>query len=113
MPYLVHTENDREEMLAALGVESMDDLLIDIPSSLRLPKLNLPDGLSEFETMSQVRALAARNRIYPDRLTFRGGGVYRRFIPTAVAAITRKPPVYTAYTPSHTQAKPGQLERNS
>ncbi len=37
MPYLVHTENDREEMLAALGVESMDDLLIDIPSSLRSP----------------------------------------------------------------------------
>src|SRR5260221_14632531 len=107
MPYLVHTENDREEMLAALGVESMDDLLIDIPSSLRLPKLNLPDGLSEFETMSQVRALAARNRIYPDRLTFRGGGVYRRFIPTAGARLPRPAEFYTTPTPHPPQARPG------
>src|SRR5260221_1931898 len=107
MPYLVHTENDREEMLAALGVESMDDLLIDIPSSLRLPKLNLPDGLSEFETMSQVRALAARNRIYPDRLTFRGGGVYRRFIPTAAGPGTRQPPVLTGLTPHRPPAHAG------
>src|SRR5258707_7839605 len=111
MPYLVHTENDREEMLAALGVESMDDLLIDIPSSLRLPKLNLPDGLSEFETMSQVRALAARNRIYPDRLTFRGGGVYRRFIPTAVAAHTRQAAVYPPHTPSQPPATQGAHPR--
>src|SRR5260221_14678286 len=98
MPYLVHTENDREEMLAALGVESMDDLLIDIPSSLRLPKLNLPDGLYEFKTMSQERGLAARNRIYPDRLTLRGGGVDRPFIPTAVCPVIRKPDIYSSKT---------------
>ncbi len=54
--------------------------------------------------MSQVRALAARNRIYPDRLTFRGGGVYRRFIPTAVAAITG------AYTPYQPEASQGTLQ---
>jgi glycine dehydrogenase subunit 1 len=110
MPYLVHTEHDREEMLAALGVESMDDLLIDIPSSLRLPKLNLPDGLSELETMAQVGGLAARNRVFPDRLTFRGGGVYRRFIPTAVAAVTGKPEFYTAYTPYQPEASQGTLQ---
>jgi glycine dehydrogenase subunit 1 len=97
-------------MLGALGVEGMDDLLIDIPKTLRLPKLNLPDGLSEFETMAQVGALAARNRVYPDRLTFRGGGVYRRFIPTAVAAVTGKPEFYTAYTPYQPEASQGTLQ---
>ena len=110
MPYLVHTEHDREEMLAALGVDSMEDLLIDIPSSLRVDRLNLPDGLSEFETMAQMRGLADRNRVFADRLTFRGGGVYRRFIPTAVAAVTGKPEFYTAYTPYQPEASQGTLQ---
>ena len=110
MPYLVHTEHDREEMLAELGVDSMEDLLIDIPTSLRVDRLNLPDGLSEFETMAQVRGLADKNRVFPDRLTFRGGGVYRRFIPTAVAAVTGKPEFYTAYTPYQPEASQGTLQ---
>src|SRR5438270_2346355 len=110
MPYLVHTDHDREEMLAALGVESMEDLLIDIPTSLRVDRLDLADGLSEFETMAQVGGLAARNRVFADRLTFRGGGVYRRFIPTAVAAVTGKPEFYTAYTPYQPEASQGTLQ---
>ena len=75
MPYLVHSDEDRASMLEAIGVRSMDDLLVDIPQSLRLDALDLPAGLSEFETMSQIASLAARNRVFPDRLTFRGGGV--------------------------------------
>jgi len=97
-------------MLAAIGVTSMDDLLVDIPSSLRLPALELPTGLSEFETMAQIKSLAARNRIFPDRLTFRGGGVYRRFIPSAVAAVTSKPEFYSAYTPYQPEASQGTLQ---
>ena len=97
-------------MLAAIGVQSMDDLLVDIPKSLRIPALDLPAGLSEFETMSHVGALAAQNRLYPDRLTFRGGGVYRRFIPAAVAAVTSKPEFYTAYTPYQPEASQGTLQ---
>ncbi len=88
----------------------MNDLLVDIPQSLRLESLQLPDGLSEFETMAHVSALAGRNRVYPDRLTFRGGGVYRRFIPAAVAAVTSKPEFYTAYTPYQAEASQGTLQ---
>ena len=97
-------------MLTAIGVQSMDDLLNDIPQSLRIKALDLPVGLSEHETMSQVSALAARNRVFPDRLTFRGGGVYRRFIPAAVAAVTSKPEFYTAYTPYQPEASQGTLQ---
>jgi glycine dehydrogenase subunit 1 len=97
-------------MLAAIGVQSMDDLLVDIPGSLRIPRLDLPIGLSEFETMADVGSLAARNRVYADRLTFRGGGVYRRFIPAAVAAVTSKPEFYTAYTPYQPEASQGTLQ---
>src|ERR1700731_2620819 len=110
MPYLVHSPEDRKAMLASIGVASMDDLLLDIPQSLRIESLNLPAGLSEFETMSQIASLAARNRVFPDRLTFRGGGVYRRFIPAAVAAVTSKPEFYTAYTPYQPEASQGTLQ---
>jgi glycine dehydrogenase subunit 1 len=97
-------------MLAAIGVDSMDDLLVDIPRSLRIESLALPAGLSELETMAQVESLAARNRTFADRLTFRGGGVYRRFIPAAVAAVTSKPEFYTAYTPYQPEASQGTLQ---
>jgi glycine dehydrogenase subunit 1 len=110
LPYLVHSDEDRASMLAAIGVQTMDDLLVDIPQSLRIKNLELPAGLSEYETMSQIASLAARNRVFPDRLTFRGGGVYRRFIPAAVAAVTSKPEFYTAYTPYQPEASQGTLQ---
>ena len=97
-------------MLAEIGVDSMEGLLRDIPASLRIPKLELPNGFSEFETMAEITSLAARNRVFQDRLTFRGGGVYRRFIPAAVAAVTSKPEFYTAYTPYQPEASQGTLQ---
>ena len=60
--------------------------------------------------MAQITSLAGRNRVFPDRLTFRGGGVYRRFIPAAVAAVTSKPEFYTAYTPYQPEASQGTLQ---
>ena len=110
MPYLVHSPEDRAAMLDTVGASSMEELLVDIPKSLRLKSLDLPAGLSEFETMAQISQLAARNRVYPDRLTFRGGGVYRRFVPAAVAAVTGKPEFYTAYTPYQPEASQGTLQ---
>src|SRR5205807_8764884 len=97
-------------MLETIGVGSMNDLLVDIPQSLRLESLQLPDGLSEFETMAQISALADRNKVFADRLTFRGGGIYRRFIPAAVAAVTSKPEFYTAYPPYQPEASQGTLQ---
>ena len=97
-------------MLETIGVRSINDLLVDIPQSLRLEALQLPDGLSEFETMAEVKRLAERNRVFADRLTFRGGGVYRRFIPSAVSAVTSKPEFYTAYTPYQAEASQGTLQ---
>src|ERR1700737_4483882 len=97
-------------MLKTIGASSMEELLVDIPKSLRMESLDLPAGLSEFETMDQISSLAARNKVYPDRLTFRGGGVYRRFIPAAVAAVTSKPEFYTAYTPYQAEASQGTLQ---
>src|SRR2546425_13082238 len=94
-------------MLETIGVGSMNDLLVDIPQSLRLESLQLPDGLSEFETMAQISALANRNKVFPHRLTFRGGGIYRRFIPAAGGGRAPQPEFYTAHTPPPPQTRPG------
>lgn len=110
MPYLVHSEPDREVMLSTVGAATVDDLYRDVPSSLRRGGLDLPAGLSEAETMAEVRRLAALNQAFPDRLTFCGGGVYRRFIPAAVAAVISKPEFYTAYTPYQPEASQGWLQ---
>src|SRR5205807_3836323 len=97
-------------MLEALGADSVEALLTDVPAALRLDRLDLPPGLSEQETMARVRGLAAGNHVYPDRLCFRGGGVYRRFVPAAVAAVLSKPEFYTAYTPYQPEASQGTLQ---
>ena len=97
-------------MLEAIGAASMEPLLADIPAQLRVDRLELPAGLSEPEAMGRIRALAGRNRVFEDRHTFRGGGVYRRFIPAAVAAVTSKGEFYTAYTPYQPEASQGWLQ---
>src|SRR5258708_20324620 len=109
MPCLDHSREDGAAMLAAMGVDSMEPLLSAIRASLRIPRLELPAGLSEPEAMGRIRSLAGRNRVFEDRLTFRGGGVYRRFIPAAVPAVTSKGEFYTPYTPYHPEASQGWL----
>ncbi len=110
MTYLVHSDEDRRVMLEAVGAATVDDLLVDVPAKLRVRGIDLPPGLSELDAMAAVRALAARNRPYDDRLTFRGGGVYRRFIPALVDAVVSKPEFYTAYTPYQPEASQGTLQ---
>jgi glycine dehydrogenase subunit 1 len=110
LPYLVHSEEDRAAMLKDIGVDSFEALLVDIPAELRLQRLQLAAGVSELETMAEVRRLAGRNRVYEDRVSFRGGGVYRRFIPSVVPAVTSKPEFYTAYTPYQPEASQGWLQ---
>ncbi len=97
-------------MLDRLGAGSFEDLLIGVPSRLRAGGIDLPQGLSEFETAATIQALADRNRVYEARRTFRGGGVYRRFIPAAVDAVVSKPEFYTAYTPYQPEASQGTLQ---
>ena len=45
MPYGPHTDVDRERMLSALGLDSIDALFADIPADLRASALELPDHL--------------------------------------------------------------------
>ena len=55
MSYSPATTTDRAEMLAAIGVKSIEDLFADVPEAVRFPKLDLPEPLSEMETMRELK----------------------------------------------------------
>ena len=74
--YVPATEDDRQGMLAEIGVDSIEALFADVPEGLRLSrKLALGDGLSEQEVFAELRALAARNLSTEEQISFLGAGM--------------------------------------
>lgn len=112
MSYLFNTPDEKQEMLAAIGADSVELLFDDqIPKSLQLGRdLNLPKPLTELELEQYVQSQAARNGGRSNRVCFLGGGVYDHFIPAAVDAIASRGEFYTAYTPYQAEASQGSLQ---
>ncbi len=106
--YGPHTAADREQMLAALGLESVEQLFDDIPPGVRAEGLDLPGPVSELTLSQELAALAARNRVEP--VSFLGAGVYRHHIPAAVDAVLSRGEFYTAYTPYQPEISQGTLQ---
>src|SRR5438093_148038 len=91
--------SDEVEMLRAIGLQSVDDLFADIPAAVRIPKLDLPDGLPEDVVVARVTSMLAANKTVVDMPTFLGGGSFDHFVPASVRAITARSEFYTSYTP--------------
>ncbi|WP_419787577.1 aminomethyl-transferring glycine dehydrogenase subunit GcvPA [Pseudodesulfovibrio sp.] len=108
MPYVPHTETEVREMLAAIGVESIDDLFAEISADMRPASFDLPEGLSEMEVLSKLESMASHNAT--DRVSFLGAGFYDHYIPAAVDALTMRGEFYTAYTPYQPEASQGTLQ---
>ena len=111
MAYLFTTPDQQREMLATIGVDSVEQLLSQIPAALRLTReLDLPPALTEMDLESHLRRLAAKNHGASTRVCFQGGGAYDHFIPAAVDAIAGRSEFYTAYTPYQAEASQGSLQ---
>jgi glycine dehydrogenase subunit 1 len=108
MPYGPHTADDRERMLAALGIDNVDELFADIPAPLRASRLDLPEPEPELELAARLEGLAARNRT--DLASFLGAGVYRHWTPAAVDQLLLRGEWYTAYTPYQPEISQGTLQ---
>lgn len=109
MAYLYNTPEQQQEMLAAIGVSSIDQLLTQVPDAVRFQgDLQLPPPLTELELEQQVRELGAKN--HSGRVCFLGGGAYDHFIPAVVDEITSRGEFYTAYTPYQPEASQGSLQ---
>lgn len=108
MPFIPHTKQDIEEMLAAIGIKNIDELFDEIPKSLRHVALeNVPAGLSEMEL---EKIMKERARLDGNLQCFIGGGAYEHYIPAAVWDIATRGEFMTAYTPYQAEASQGTLQ---
>jgi glycine dehydrogenase subunit 1 len=109
--YVSATEAERREMLAEIGVQSIEDLFADIPPGLRLAQpLALDHGLAEQEVFAELRELAARNVSAEDEISFLGGGMYDHYVPALVDSITQRSEFLTPYTPYQPEISQGGLQ---
>ncbi len=106
--YIPNTRAQQEAMLAALGVDRVEDLFAAVPREMLVDRLDLPEGLSELEVRRQVTAMAAKNKIYDTVL--RGAGAYRHFIPSVVKSVVSREELVTAYTPYQAEISQGILQ---
>src|SRR3954451_23715998 len=109
--YTSATDADRQEMLDAVGVGSIDELFADVPEGVRLRRpLDLPAGPSEPEVYARLRDLAARNVSTEDELSFLGAGMYDHYVPALIDSILSRSEFLTPYTPYQPEISQGGLQ---
>src|SRR5262245_37097785 len=111
MAYILNTPDDVREMLASIGLESLDQLFDMVPPEFRLRRpLEIPPALTELELTEHMGALAGRDLGADRRPCFLGGGSYDHFIPAVVDNLAGRGEFYTAYTPYQAEASQGTLQ---
>lgn len=111
MTYIPNTLDERDEMLAAIGVKTIDDLFADVPAEVRLASPPGPEALSEYDTLRLMAERAGQNRpAATSYLNFMGAGSYEHYIPAAGPALAQRGEFLTAYTPYQAEASQGTLQ---
>jgi glycine dehydrogenase subunit 1 len=110
MTYIPHTERERAEMLAAIGLDRLEDLFDDVPEHVRFPDLKLPPPCSELEIARETRALAGRNFDLDPSCCFLGAGTYHHYRPATVDSVLQRGEFYSAYTPYQPEVSQGELQ---
>lgn len=110
MPFIPHTEQDIQEMLSTIGVNTIADLFDEIPKDLIVDPAKLaaiPISATEMELTRELQAAAAKDN---NQLCFIGAGAYEHHIPAAVWDIVSRGEFMTAYTPYQAEASQGTLQ---
>lgn len=105
--YFPHTEEDIRQMVAKVGVDSLDDLYAEVPEEIRFKgDYDIPSEMSEPEVRRLFDTLGAQNR----QLTcFAGAGVYDHYMPAVVPSILARSEYLTSYTPYQAEVSQGTL----
>ncbi|MEE2812329.1 MAG: aminomethyl-transferring glycine dehydrogenase subunit GcvPA [Candidatus Thermoplasmatota archaeon] len=99
------------EMLNAMGMESIDALFADIPEHvLRTTPLDLPDPQSEEEILREAQMLLSANVSLNSRPSFLGAGLYSNYVPSMVPMLATRGEFLTAYTPYQPEVSQGMLQ---
>lgn len=103
-------EEEITKMLNTLEVDSVEELLSQtLPEDIRLDQpLSLPEGVSEYRFLNQLRALSDENKLFE---TYIGLGYHPTITPAVIQRnILENPGWYTAYTPYQAEIAQGRLE---
>jgi glycine dehydrogenase subunit 1 len=111
MRYLPLTQQNRKDMLQAIGAKSVDDLFADIPkSTLREALPNLPPHMGELEVERKINSYANQNHHAGMGPFFLGAGCYYHHVPASVDYIIQRSEFLTAYTPYQPEIAQGTLQ---
>ncbi len=103
-------EEEQAQMLKTVGVENLDQLILEtIPADIRLKKaLDLAPAMSEHEYLSHIEILSQKNKVFK---TYIGQGYHQSITPSVIKRnILENPGWYTAYTPYQAEIAQGRLE---
>jgi glycine dehydrogenase len=101
---------EQSQMLKTVGVESLDQLILEtIPADIRLKKaLDLAPAMSEHDYLSHIEALSQKNQVFKSYI---GLGYHQSITPSVIKRnILENPGWYTAYTPYQAEIAQGRLE---
>ncbi len=105
--YFPHTPEDIEEMLARIGVKTLDDLYADVPRQIRLQgDYDLPEAMSEIEVRRFFDRLCRDDK---QLVCFAGAGVYDHYTPSLIPYIVERSEFLTSYTPYQAEISQGTL----
>ncbi|MBM4055265.1 MAG: aminomethyl-transferring glycine dehydrogenase subunit GcvPA [Planctomycetes bacterium] len=110
MDYIPNTEADKKKMFEAMGISSLEDLLKEIPETLRKFSLTLPQGLSEPQVLQALKDLSKKNKTTEEYNSFLGAGAYEHFVPSVVNHLASRSEFYTCYTPYQPEVSQGTLQ---
>ena len=111
MSYLALTDADRDSMLEAIGVESLEELFADLPEGVRFDRpLDVPPALTEQELTVYFEQLASQNEHNGSHVSFLGAGLYDHYVPAVVDAVLQRGEFLTAYTPYQPELSQGVLQ---
>jgi len=111
MRYLPLNQNDRAKMLSVIGVDSIDDLFLDVPESARLKGLvDLPKHQSEQAVETFFQRLSNKSTPAGSVPFFCGAGAYKHHIPATVDHLIQRSEFLTAYTPYQPEISQGTLQ---
>lgn len=107
MRYSALSNNDRVDMMQAIGINSIDEIYLQ-QNGILAKSFNLPSHKGELETLEYMTALAEKNTVF--KHVFAGYGCYNHFVPSAVDAIIQRSEFLTSYTPYQPEVSQGTLQ---
>ncbi|MEJ2189963.1 MAG: aminomethyl-transferring glycine dehydrogenase subunit GcvPA [Acidobacteriota bacterium] len=109
-PWIGAGRDDWRNILAELGLSSVDELFASVPPEVRVSGIDLPGSQDEEFVRRSFSEMATANTTMDSLPSFLGAGVYRHVRPSVVDAVLSRAEFFTSYTPYQPEISQGTLQ---